>query len=1232
MKLTADQEKAVKSTGNVIVSAGAGSGKTAVLTRRVIYNILGKNGSSKVNLDELLILTFTNEAASSMKNKIKKALSETDELKHLIPFVDSAHIETFDAYAQFVVTKYGYKYGYPKNINVITSDILNVKVYDTIHKLIDEEFLKQTETFKNLIFDYVTKSENNLENFLVDVYKNVILEKENPADFLKNFSKNLQNSTIFVEIVNDVFEKYSKKFKENLKNIDSIYDENLKNVLLNIYSKYDCFSDLDSLIKAKDQFSSYQNDREKARKALSDFYEIEEQKNYDTYVFNELTNTVKILASLAKYDYETFYNIDIKKEQVYLTYLIDNILLKAVEEIEKFKKEFGYYTFGDIAKIAIEIVKNHEDVRNELKNQYKLIMIDEYQDTSFGQEEFINLIENNNVFCVGDIKQSIYRFRGAVPSLFQNKFNRYSNNENGNACQLNANFRCRKEIIDTVNDMFSVLMKDDFGGANYQKEHIIIAGRANEKPNFEEGVFQLPYAGIAIKDGEIVENKALVQESEALSIARNIKIKMEESMNAFKNGQIEKPLKYSDFAILSFKGKCFDKFEKVFKEEGVPLNAVYDEEINSDISIIILINIFKIISLLQKEENEINDNQIKHLLVSLFRSFLFSYNDTYIFNLFSSDDAYKSNEFYLKLKEFAKNHINSSIQEIFDEIFDVFSYVSNISKLNEVINTIDKNAIFYENTKIMDNLNYTLDDFVYYLEVLDKAKIKMDQTIYNESKDAVKIITIHKSKGLEYPIVYLANNKDFVTPKLKEPGDYYIIGKEYFFLPLFSDPDKEANLFGLKFLDNEENIKADREEKLRLLYVALTRAREKIVLVVDKEPYLGFDKSFNNEINYFKEKYKANKNYVSEETILEEAKKHYQMVIDSRKGDNFDDFYRNSLYFFPLEQSCDPRLLDLKSEIRKDVLSRKLKDVDENVLRSKKFKKIYELYLKYYSTNGKLIFNEIKDQEILDVLAENKKKKTSNENYKEVIFEGPFFFNNFVILEIIHLFSDIDSFIFKIYHHDDIKIETNFDETNEILNLVNSRDIHSLCLKYLLPQFKENGGDEILDNIKPKEGKIFKELIIEPIKREMSQRASKVLDDNDIDDLLIYGTHMHSLLEIIDFLKPDFSLIKDENDKKKIKKIIDLLNENFDLSNAKIMKEYQFKDEEINLSGVIDLLLIFDKKAAILDYKLKNIDDEHYIYQLEKYKNYIKKAFNFDDVETYLISIIDTKIKKIVID
>ena len=161
------------------------------------------------------------------------------------------------------------------------------------------------------------------------------------------------------------------------------------------------------------------------------------------------------------------------------------------------------------------------------------------------------------------------------------------------------------------------------------------------------------------------------------------------------------------------------------------------------------------------------------------------------------------------------------------------------------------------------------------------------------------------------------------------------------------------------------------------------------------------------------------------------------MVINSRKGDNFDDFYRNSLYFFPLELSCDPRLLNLKYEIRKDVLSRKLKDVDEDVLRGKKFKKIYELYLKYYSTNEKLTFNEIKDQEILDVLAENKKKKTSNENYKEVIFEGPFFFKNLAILEIIHLFSAIDSFIFKIYHHDDIKIETNFEETSEFLNLIN---------------------------------------------------------------------------------------------------------------------------------------------------------------------------------------------------
>ena len=150
-KFTVEQEAAINSCGNVIVSAGAGSGKTTVLTERVRRNILGQTSNNKVNLDELLILTFTNDAATSMKNKIKEALRKDANLSSLVPFVDSAHIETFDAYSQFIVKKYGHLIGVNKNINVLDSDILYVKIANTISDYLEKQYLKKDPIFEEII-------------------------------------------------------------------------------------------------------------------------------------------------------------------------------------------------------------------------------------------------------------------------------------------------------------------------------------------------------------------------------------------------------------------------------------------------------------------------------------------------------------------------------------------------------------------------------------------------------------------------------------------------------------------------------------------------------------------------------------------------------------------------------------------------------------------------------------------------------------------------------------------------------------------------------------------------------------------------------------------------------------------------------------------------------------------------------------------------------------------------
>lgn len=171
-RFTEEQLSAINSVGNIIVSAGAGSGKTTVLTERVRRNILGQAKVGKVNLDELLILTFTNDAATSMKNKIKNALGKDPGLAGLVPFVDSAHIETFDAYAQFIVKKYGHLIGVNKNIKVLDEDILYVKIANTISDYLDKQYLKNNPIFEEIIFKYCIKMIiNYLDFYLMYIIK-----------------------------------------------------------------------------------------------------------------------------------------------------------------------------------------------------------------------------------------------------------------------------------------------------------------------------------------------------------------------------------------------------------------------------------------------------------------------------------------------------------------------------------------------------------------------------------------------------------------------------------------------------------------------------------------------------------------------------------------------------------------------------------------------------------------------------------------------------------------------------------------------------------------------------------------------------------------------------------------------------------------------------------------------------------------------------------------------------
>ena len=1227
MRFTSNQEKVIKSSGNVIVSAGAGSGKTTVLTERVRQNILGLTGN-KVNLDELLILTFTNDAATSMKNKIKESLSKDETLAFLVPFVDSAHIETFDAYSQFIVKKYGYLEGYSNNINVLDDDILYVKAANTITDKLNEQYSKKDTIFADLIFDFCPRNDNKLNEFLLNVYNEILRKKDDPIIFLKEYKSKILNKGFFDDFLENINVLIREKTSEAFDLIQELNTSELLEFYQKNFASFTKINSLKDLLEHKEEIKDYESlssEKNNIFKTSQDPYILIEK-----FVSNRLFKIYKDLSKLTSFDLDTFLNIDIDKQVKYLNYLIDNVLLPSIEEIERFKKDTNYFTFSDIAKIAINILKNHEDIRLELKNKYKLIMIDETQDTSSSQEEFINLIANNNVFSVGDIKQSIYKFRNAKPEYFKKKYDLYSKNEGGIALNMNENFRSRKEILNVVNDMFSTLMSDEFGGANYPKDHIIKAGNKDYDTfgydkTIEHGVFQLPFSAIYFDGDELLDNSEAKCRGEASAICDNIKSRIENGFKVYDaKSKTLRPASYKDFTILTYKKTHFKIFEEVFKEKGIPLNAIYSDDLREDNSIVFIINIFSLIELLSKDDLDSSEiSKVRHLLASILRSFIFKYSDDELYNLFKNNsDAYLNNEIYLKIKDIAKKYANGSISKLYEVVLKEFDYLKAFISLDDAINTIDKNNIFFNKTRTMDELGYSISDFVLYLKSLNDFDIKMEQVIYSEASDAVTITSIHKSKGLEYPVVYLPNLYDFTQPKFTNNGDYYVVGEKYFFLPFFADPKKRANIINFVLSNDKKYIQEDRAERLRLLYVALTRAKEDLIFVLSDEKVKNHDEVFKEYLERVKSRLDKKKIIFTEEDARRIAINELNSRVKEQNGATFNDFLFNAFIDYPLDPYMDKSIMEIDDAIEK-VAKEENKELKEKI-------KIRVLHY-YFNNNHSLknidvakIMDEVKN--FVDITSRDKKQ-----DKREVLFkDGAFKVFDQYLIEIVAIIvsKDLTNLELNFYAYKKFYLNNlTKAEVEQILQSIrdnNSEVLESYLVKYFDENFERN---KEFEKIPSRNYKLIKEINIEKQVKPRFEKASKDKDDDSDETSLNYGSHIHSLLETISLTNPDFTFIKDQRESQLISGAIKLLN-TFNLEDYKIFKEYQFEDDKHSTKGIIDLLLVGKDEAIIIDYKLKNIDDEAYNKQLKVYKDFVTNSFNLK-TKTYLLSIIDQTIKEI---
>ncbi len=793
MAWTNDQIKAINEEGsNIIVSAGAGSGKTAVLTERVIRKL-----KSGVDVNKLLILTFTKEAAGEMKSRIRASIIK-NKLDKQLKLLDSAYITTFDSYANSLVKKYHYLHNISDNFKIVDSSIITIYKYNILENMFLN--LYGTEDFDKFISDYCYKDDDNVKKLIISLSSKLDL-LPNKEEYLDNYITSYYSE----ENISNLIDTYLNLIRDKINELKDLYDNFLSYAPSNLIDKLNTYF--------KPLFNSNTYDDWVLFKTLPTirFMGVPEE-------VKDLAEDIKVkkdeIKELLRFDEVSEIKDSILKTKEYATVII-KIIKELDEKVNEYKNKMEAYEFTDIAKMAIKTVKDYPDIRNEIKNYFNEIMVDEYQDTSDLQEEFLSYIDNANIYMVGDIKQSIYRFRNANPYIFQNKYESYSRHNNGIKIDLLKNFRSRKEVLDAINNIFNNIMDNDIGGANYQLEHNMVAGNTDydeyKKDNNELEIYNY-------LDNE--EDKK--EEIELFIVSNDIKEKIKNKYKVYdKDKKCLRDITYNDICIITDRNKYFDTYKKILEYHEIPSTVYTDIKITEDMVYMVIKNLFNLVYTIK---NNILDDKFRYYYTSVARSFLFSYSDNTIYQL-NKDKAFKNDQiFKLCLDLDINNPLPNILYDIINK-FDVYDKLNNLANIERNILTISN---IIEIAKSVNDLGYSYHDFLEYLDILSDLDLDIKYNVSTKAENAVKIMNIHKSKGLEFSLCYfvgMANEFNYQDIKTKT-----LFSNKYGLVLPYSKDDTLTDTI-VKDLCTNDYYKEEVSEKIRLLYVALTRCKEKMIIV-----------------------------------------------------------------------------------------------------------------------------------------------------------------------------------------------------------------------------------------------------------------------------------------------------------------------------------------------------------------------------------------------------------------
>ena len=901
VKWTNEQLQAIQEkNSNILVAAAAGSGKTAVLVERIIHKIIDE----QMDIDKILVVTFTNAAASEMRERILEAiykkLEENPENVHLqrqIILLNKASICTIHSFCLDVIHNHFYEIDLPSNFKIADTAEIDLLKQEVLDDLFEQKYTENDKNFIELLENYTNyRGDEALQELVLKIYK-FIQSSPFPIKWLqeklellkiedKDISQTIWGKLIIQTVDDDIQESIMQL--EVTKSKMALYPEMTKfyqtisEDIINLQDlqKYNSWDEL--YIKLLNfNFSKWPVDK----KVINDLKE-DSKAIRDKVKKHIKEKTAKLLSCSQEQAVKDLKIITPILEK------LSNLVTEFTKNFAEKKKEKNCIDFNDIEHFALKILldenNNPTEVAKKYKEKFEEIAIDEYQDSNLVQEAILTSIsKGNNIFMVGDVKQSIYKFRQARPELFLQKYDEYKNKEekaqeDNLKIQLFRNFRSRQNILNITNLVFESIMSKELGDINYNENEYL-----NYGANYPEPEEIKNYAGIAeldiidLKEDESItafegeedeEEQERVEDDvlEAKFVANKIQELLNSNYMVFDKKQGYRKIRPKDIVILlRATSNLSPIYEKELSDLELPVFSDTSGTYLDTVEIQTILSVLKII-----------DNPLQDIpLVVVLRSSICNFTDNDLITIRLTDRNCNFYEALIKTRLICEGDLKNKIESFLEKL-EKWKSISQYMPLDEFIWQIYLDTGYYQYVGLLPNgamrqanlktlfekaKQYEkasfkgLFNFIQFIDKLKKQNGDLASAkLIGENEDVIRIMSIHKSKGLEFPVVFLCNShKKF---NMQDLNDNILLHQDIGFGPTIMDTTRKIKYSSIakdaiKLKMKQETL----SEEQRILYVALTRAKEKLYIT-------GRSKDFTK---YVQDKNKVLEMYESENIKLD---------------------------------------------------------------------------------------------------------------------------------------------------------------------------------------------------------------------------------------------------------------------------------------------------------------------------------------------------------------------------